>query len=167
MLDVLYDVEKRLEDLLLWEDGWNSIFVNYHLPFVERLWRQDGENRIYLHRILPCERKNSLFHPHPWPSAMRICQGRYKMSLGYGKGDTPPPIAATLIMQPHSVYEMTSEDAWHNVVPIGMPTMSLMVTGKPWNRTAPKSHTQLLPLSQEKRDEIRAFFYSYYGNIYP
>ena len=86
MLDVLEAVEQKLPELLRDEAGWNSLFIDYHPPTVERLWRTWGEYRVSLHRIHPCERGTALFHPHPWPSAMRILSGEYEMAVGYGSG---------------------------------------------------------------------------------
>ena len=51
-------------------------------------WR---DCRIYLHRIYPCAPGEALFHPHLWPSAMRILSGEYEMAVGYGAGRVPRP----------------------------------------------------------------------------
>lgn len=158
MLKILYKVEKILPKLLENDDNWNSIYVNYHHPFVERLWMQYGTYRIYLHRIYPCKKRDALFHPHPWPSAMRIYDGKYEMAIGFGTGDKTPPISAVLLMTAGSEYEMTDPNCWHYVRPIGKPTMSLMVTGKPWNRLSPKSKKQLKPLPDSQKKEIIEFF---------
>ena len=72
MLDVLTQVERALPALLQDESVWQSLYVDYHPPMVERLWTRWGEYRVFLHRIHPCERGQALFHPHPWPSAMRV-----------------------------------------------------------------------------------------------
>ncbi len=37
MLDVLYKAKGELKKLLADEEGWNTVFINYHPPFVERL----------------------------------------------------------------------------------------------------------------------------------
>lgn len=164
MLEVLSRVEAALPSLLPKRDQWNSVFVDYHPPFVKRLWTpfEGGDYRIYLHCILPCERGTALFHPHPWPSAMVVLQGTYEMAIGHGKGDTPPPVAATLMLGPNSRYEMTDPDSWHYVRPIGEQVLSLMVTGKPWGRAAPMSATPLHPLSDSSRRSLFASF----DNIY-
>ncbi|HYT90670.1 MAG TPA: hypothetical protein VEL76_18325 [Gemmataceae bacterium] len=158
MLDILQAVEKELPRLLADEAGWKSVDVDYHPPRVERLWRPWGEYRIYLHRIHPCERGEALFHPHPWPSAMRILSGDYEMAVGYGKGEELPPVAALMIAAGDFRYEMTDPDAWHYVRPLGGPAMTLMVTGKPWDRPAPRSTKPLQPLTDEQTKQILAFF---------
>ncbi len=162
MLDVLYAVERELPELLLDESGWKSVYVDYHPPTVERLWRGWGEYRIYLHRIQPCGPGEALFHPHPWPSAMRILAGTYEMAVGYGKGMDEPPVAALMIAEGNFRYEMTDPDAWHYVRPLGAPTMSLMITGKPWDRPSHRSTTPLHPLTPEQHRAILDFFRTHY-----
>ncbi|MCL5996822.1 MAG: hypothetical protein M1546_12315 [Chloroflexi bacterium] len=162
MLDVLYTVEKELPILLQDEGAWKSLYVDYHPPIVERLWLGWREYRVNLHRIHPCGPGEALFHPHPWPSAMRVLVGEYEMAVGYGQGDTPPPIAVLMIASTEFCYEMTEPDAWHYVRPIGGPTLSLMVTGKPWERWSPRSEKPLHPLSAEQRDLIFRFFRARY-----
>jgi hypothetical protein len=162
MLDVLYAVESELPALLEERGAWKSLYVDYHPPTVERLWMDWREFRVSLHRIHPCRPGEALFHPHPWPSAMRILSGEYEMAVGYGKGDTLPPVAALMIAAGDFRYEMTDPDAWHYVRPIGGPTMSLMVTGKPWERWSPKSDRTLHPLGEAQCDELLRFFRAWY-----
>ena len=97
MLDVLIEVEQALPQLLQDESGWQSVLVDYHPPTVERLWTTWQGFRVYLHRIHPCEREQALFHPHPWPSAMRVLEGDYEMAVGFGAGMEAPPVAALMI----------------------------------------------------------------------
>jgi hypothetical protein len=158
MMDILAAVEQDLPRLLLDEQSWNSVLVNYHPPIVERLWQRWGDYRISLHRIFPCAPGEALFHPHPWPSAMRILAGEYEMAVGYGKGETAPPVAALMITRGDFLYEMTDPDAWHYVRPIGGPTLSLMVTGKPWGRPSPRSSTPLVALTDLQRAELFRLF---------
>ncbi len=162
MLEVLHAVESKLPTLIEDVRGWESLFVDYHPPFVERVYRQYGNYRIYLHCIHSCEAGEALFHPHPWPSAMRIVSGVYEMAIGYGEGDTPPPVAATIILPPESEYEMTHPDAWHYVRPVGKSAFSVMVTGKPWDRPSPKSEKPLSPLFKDRKDEILRYFKAHY-----
>lgn len=159
-LKILYSVEETLPSLLEDEAGWNSVDVNYHPPRVERVWRQQGDYRIYLHRIHPPkETDNVLFHPHPWPSSMRILHGVYKMPIGFGPTDQPaPPVAATLILTENSVYEMVNPNGWHAVSPVGGITYSLMVAGRPWACRENKSGLVLNELSREARRSILSFF---------
>ncbi len=131
---------------------WESLDVNYEPPRVERLWRKFGDFRIYLHRIHPCEK--ALFHPHPWPSAVEVLSGAYEMGIGYGAGPEAPPTAATAILRKGSSYEMIDPNGWHYVRPFGDPSLSIMVTGKPWlerHQGTTEVNVPLGPLSHEDR----------------
>jgi hypothetical protein len=161
MLNVLHDIERSLPALLASRDGWESLDIDYHPPRVERLYRTIGEYRLYLHVIHPCAPEDALFHPHPWPSAMRVLgvpEGRYEMGVGYGAGDVAPPIAARMIASGEMEYEMTDRDAWHYVRAIGEPAITIMVTGRPWGRAAPRSERPLSPLAPARVDELLEVF---------
>lgn len=162
MLNVLAQVENDLPTLLQDETLWRSLFVDYHPPFVERLWTHWNDYRVFLHRIHPCERGQALFHPHPWPSAMRVLEGEYEMALGFGPGMDEPPVASLMISRGDFRYEMTHPDSWHYVRPIDTPTLSVMVTGKPWERDSHKSSKTLHPLEQEQADELLRLFRDHY-----
>jgi hypothetical protein len=161
MLDVLARAEAELPALLV-NARWNSLDINYHPPFVERLWLPWQGYRISLHRIHPCAPSDALFHPHPWPSAMRILDGDYEMAVGYGAGSNAPPVAARLIASGDFRYEMTDPDAWHYVRPIGRPAMTVMVTGAPWQRSSPGSSEPLQTLDDKRHAEILAWFRARY-----
>ena len=158
MLNNLKDAEGVLPDLLATESIWNSVFVDYHPPSVERLRYQWGPYRIYLHRIHPCLQGEALFHPHPWPSAMKILSGKYEMAIGFGGGEISPPIASTIIIGEGTTYEMTHPDSWHFVRPLDEPSMSLMITGQPWNRPSPGTGTKLGSLSDGQKTRMFEFF---------
>ncbi len=159
MIEILKDFEEMwLAEYLQDESRWKSVFVNYHSPFVERLWTEWGPYRVNLHRIHPCTQEEALFHPHPWPSAMKILSGEYEMAIGFSAGEIAPPVAATVVLVEGASYEMTHPDGWHFVRPIGAPAMSLMVTGKPWERSSPGKGEKLSPLSAEQKQEIFSFF---------
>lgn len=162
MLDFLHQTEAALPELLREEGRWKSLFVNYHAPFVERLSCDWQGGRVYMHKIHPCGVEDALFHPHPWPSAMKVLQGGYEMAIGYGAGTVKPPAAVRLMLGAGSEYEMTHPDGWHYVRPINRPSFSLMVTGNPWVRESPKSDKQLFELPAQKRFEILQFFRSVY-----
>jgi len=152
MLDVLKAAGRTLKDLLLDEDGWNSLRVDYNHPYVDRLWRQyDKDHRLLLHKIYPCETEEALLHPHPWPSAVRVFgPGGYETGIGFGDpAGEPPPIAAKFVLKTFSSYEMTVEDSWHYVRPLRGPIYTMMVVGRSFD--VPKqdrfgqlrAHTQL------------------------
>jgi len=162
MLDVLARLETELPARLVDDSRWKSLDINYHAPYVERLWMQWGEYRVSLHRIHPCEPSDALFHPHPWPSAMRILDGKYEMAVGYGSGSNLPPVAARIIAGTDVRYEMIDPDSWHYVRPLERPAMTIMVTGKPWKRETPNSAEPLQPLDDGRRAELMAWFRARY-----
>ncbi len=162
MLDVLAQLEQELPAMLQDESIWRSVYVDYHPPIVERLWTSWRTYRVYLHRIHPCEREQALFHPHPWPSAMRVLEGKYEMAVGFGSGMEEPPVAALMVSSGDFHYEMTHPDSWHYVRPLGTPTLSVMLTGKPWDRESHKSTKALQPLSAEQAAELLAIFQARY-----
>lgn len=163
MLKELREVEGALADLLQDEDSWKGLDVSYHPPRVERLWRPwKKEFRVYLHRVHTCKPEEALFHPHPWPSAMRVVYGGYEMFVGFGSGDKEPSKMAKIILPESSAYEMSHPDAWHSVRPLGRTAMSIMVTGKPWNRWSPGSEEPLEELSKKQRRILFDFFFVRY-----
>jgi len=147
MFDILARAEQALPELLRSLEGWNSLDVAYEPPRVERLWRPFEGHRLYLHRIHPCE--SALYHPHPWPSIIKIVAGGYEMSVGFGAGDKPPPYAARLKLDPRTIYEMSNIDGWHYVLP-SVENLSIMITGAPWDRWSPgpSPDVKLGPLSE-------------------
>ena len=158
MLHVLKAAEARLAELLQNEASWLTVDVDYHPPRVERLWQQWGEYRISLHRIHPCRPEEALFHPHPWPTAMRIVSGVYNMGVGHGPGIDPPPVDKALQMSAGSVYEMVDRDDWHYVQPVGDVALTVMVSGAPWQREMPIRPPKLNPLKEAQKREILDFF---------
>lgn len=166
MKDILNMIEEELPELLLIEDIWKSVYVDYHKPFVKRLYTnfvlEDYNYRIYLHEIEACEIQQALFHPHPWPSIMKLLSGSYNMLVGYGEGLTEPPVAVKLELPTGTVYEMSEVNGWHAVAPIAQSSFSLMITGEPWKRDSHKSTKPLHELSIEERNNIFNFFRNKY-----
>ena len=164
LLDALARAEVRLRDDLLDEsEDWSTLNIDYEPPRVERLWRQhEAGFRICLHRIHPCER--ALFHPHPWPSAIKILSGTYEMGVGFGSGQDVPKEAATIRLTAGATYEMIEPDGWHYVRPIGEPSLSLMVTGLPWERWSPHPQGKLEGLPAKERDKLLDIFRAVYWN---
>lgn len=168
MLAHLQYLEENMLAAMLAEDNlWESVFVDYHAPFVERLWTavaiEGVPYRVFLHRILACPEAKPLYHPHPWPSAMKVLAGGYRMHVGHGAGMAEPSVSMTLSLAPGSTYEMTHPDAWHAVQPEAAPSFSLMLTGTPWSRESHKSTKVLAPLSPEAREDLLAYFRRAYG----
>lgn len=167
--EALARAEKALPELLQDALGWHSLDVNYEPPHVERLWRPFADDfRLYLHRIHPCDR--ALYHPHPWPSAIRLVEGEYEMGVGYSDASYTapgfsPPTAAKLILTKGSMYVMDDRDGWHYVKPLGGPSLSIMITGRPWARWAPKADFTLSSLSADKERALLEDFARYYPAV--
>lgn len=141
--------------------AWQSLKVRYETPHVDRAWVQVGENRLNLHRIYPCEKP--LLHPHPWPSAVYIVKGRYEMAVGYASPSyqRPPPVAAKMILNVGSSYEMVHPSGWHSVRPQIECSLSVMLTGKPWGDAKVKHPGKGLvhePLSPEELARLLSEF---------
>lgn len=158
MLSTLESAFARLPDWLDHPAGWCSLDVDYHPPRVERLFRAFGAGRLYLHRVHPCDDDNPLFHPHPWPCAIRVLKGRYAMQTGYGTGDRPPPRSVSLRAEAPFVYAMEDRNAWHAVRAVEAPVLSVMVTGAPWDRWSPRPDRDLRTLTPEATDGLLAVF---------
>lgn len=163
MFDILCAVEEELPTLLTQRD-WHSLHVTYEPPEVERVWRQWGKYRVLLHRIHPppAEAK-PLFHPHPWPSIVKVLAGQYEMGVGYGTGLAEPPLAMKLVVGKGSTYAMEELDAWHYVRPLETPSYSLMVTGVPWTREMPRAdHPPQGPLEPSRLEHLLQVFGCFY-----
>ncbi|MEK7615506.1 MAG: hypothetical protein AAB431_03940 [Patescibacteria group bacterium] len=166
MMRMLDDAERFLPHLLRSQEGWNSLDVDYHAPRVERLWRPMGENRLSLHVIHPCRQEDALLHPHKVPSAMRIFEGIYRMSVGSSPGiETPPIVFSSVVHAGQGTiyrYSMEHPDGWHSVTPIGQPVWTVMVSGKPWDRPIPEvteaATGKLNPLPDWRVDQILSGF---------
>jgi hypothetical protein len=163
LIAALHRAEAALPALLKQPDVWSTLDINYEPPRVLRLWTEFEEGfRVCLHQISPCER--ALFHPHPWPSAVKVLIGRYEMAVGFGAGDVAPPEAATITLYEGSYYEMVHPDGWHSVRPLQHDSFSVMVTGLPWNRWSPSPGGKLEGLADEtKKSLIEAFKVFYTG----
>jgi hypothetical protein len=168
MIDKLKQIEEKvLLDLLSKPNEWKTLFIDYHPPVVERIWAQIGNYRLYLHFIHPCEAKDALFHPHPWPSAMHVLTGEYEMSLGYGPGLVEPPKMCTILVENGGMYyDMTDIDGWHSVRPVKTVCATAMLTGKKWNREEIKSNEPLKPMTEERKMLMLQFFSTFYKKLF-
>src|ERR1700730_14606687 len=93
---------------------------------------------------------------------MRVLEGEYEMAIGFGRGMDDPPVAALMVSRGDFRYEMTHPDSWHYVRPLGAPTLSVMITGKLWDRESHKSSKQLYPLRAEQVTELLRLFRARY-----
>ena len=144
-IQTILRVEYLLPRLLLQPEIWRGKDILYHAPRVERIYTDQtlsgrkslGDNRISLHIIYPTD-EQCLFHPHPWPSVIKIVHGGYEMGVGYGEGLETPPEACKLLLTAGSIYAMLDPDGWHYVKPAtSQPNLSVMISGAPWGREMP------------------------------
>lgn len=168
MLDKLFEVEAALlrrPKEFLKKYKLHTMFIDYHEPFVERIWFQyDKESRAYFHKIHPCTAEDSaLFHPHPWESAIRIMKGGYEMGVGHSKTKKIPKVDCKLFLQDYTSYEMIEKDAWHYVRPIDRPSYSIMVTGKLTGRIMPvEPEKKFRELKKSEIKDILDIVYKFY-----
>lgn len=152
-----------LPGLLRQQGLWKSLDISHVPPRVERVWAQVNDMRVNLHRAHPCD--SPLFHGHPWPCAVRVVTGSYEVAVGHGPPGDPPPEAATFLLGPGSVYEMADMDSWHYVTPIGSPSLSLMVSGRPWGLRGVAPDEELRSLDSAAVSDILDLFRRLYPRV--
>ena len=169
MIDKLYEVERALQrrpEKFLEKFKLNTMHIDYHEPFVDRIWFQyDETTRVYFHKIYPSKSSEAaLFHPHPWESAIRILHGGYEMGIGHSKDNTVPKIDCKLFLPDYTIYEMVEKDAWHYVNPLATPSYSIMVTGKLNGREMPvEPNKKFRKLKKKEIDDILEIVYETYA----
>jgi hypothetical protein len=168
MIDILLNIEKNLTSLL-WGADLHSMYIDYHEPFVKRIWFQHGEYRVFLHRIEAFEGSvDALYHPHQWKSAVRIIKGEYEMGVGHSDTTDIPKTDCKLRLRSGSLYEMTEPDGWHYVKPMGLTVYSLMVTGGKTNRPMPvEPSKEFRRLTEAECLDIILEVNSYYSLLIP
>jgi len=141
MLNQLIQIKKILPQLITEKATSNEIktlYIDYHKPFVSRIWFIHNDLRVFLHKIEPCDESlEALYHPHKWDSAMEILKGSYEMGIGHSESNNMPKTDCKLILHTGTQYEMTEPNGWHYVNPISQSAFTLMVTGKLNGREMP------------------------------
>jgi hypothetical protein len=148
---VFSEVEAFLRDEGYLEDieKWDSVDVDYHPPRVERLHTKLGSIRICLHKLHPCDPKEALLHPHPWPASFKIYKGIYLTEIGASETAEPPKESTCVYMGEGSMMTMSNPNEWYYVAPIEEPVYSIMVNGMPYEKMNPgveKATQKLFPL---------------------
>ncbi|MFL5729590.1 MAG: hypothetical protein ACJ75J_08915 [Cytophagaceae bacterium] len=163
MIRILLEIEQKLSELIQGAD-LKTMYIDYHKPYVKRIWFSYNSYRIYLHKIEPCnESSEALYHPHPWQSAIRILKGRYEMGTGHSDTNVIPATDCKLILPSGTLYEMLEKNSWHYVNPLDGPVYSLMVTGKLNDRPMPvEAKKTFRKLSKEEIEDILHEFKQYY-----
>jgi hypothetical protein len=175
--------DNDLKGLLDNPEIWSNIDIDYHPPRVERLWTPYKEGRLCLHIIHKCDEGGALYHPHPWPSSMKVLSGIYKMGVAceVGADDRPmwskvnDPVSsdfiykkglkvkevATIELHSGSYYEMPDKKGWHYVQPLTDVAYTLMYIGKPFetkSEGAVKADKDLKRFSKDRVKEILSEF---------
>lgn len=136
MLDALYASLSLLPSILTDRGAWDSLIVNRRKPYTYRVFTTLPSGlRLCLHKFDPCHTHEAFAHPHPWPGAFAILQGRYKMMVGYScEGREQPGYSevSTLILPRHACYEIINPLTWHAVIPMET-TFTVMVNDTPWD----------------------------------
>lgn len=162
MIKILFDIESKLIDMLT-RQPLNSMYIDYKEPFVQRIWWQYNQYRIYLHKIQRSSGPlKSFYHPHPWTSAMRIIKGSYEMGIG-----TEDTILSKLHLCEGCAYEMTHPEGWHYVNPIDEYAYSIMVTGEKYVglEMPAKPDKEFRKLKQHEMVDIMSTVMDYYEPI--
>lgn len=134
MLAKLFEVLPLVSELVTDPARWDSLVVNRRKPHTYRVFTTlDSGLRVCLHRFNPCDTHEAFVHPHPWPGAFLILDGRYDMQLSRSgdRRDVSPTVVTNLVMAAGSAYEITDPLVWHAVVP-QMVTHTIMVNGPAW-----------------------------------
>jgi hypothetical protein len=180
MLEILqkYESGAILNILDLDNSHFKSLDVDYHPPRVERIGINTGNYRIYFHVLHPCNTGESLYHSHPWKSAIHVLSGNYEMGLSYCPNSaTLPDMESGIYNEVRSkdeickiyatqgmYYEMNHPDGWHYVRPVGPePCYSTMIIGDLLYKGA-KAPRELKELSDQRITEIKEWFYNHYYN---
>jgi len=156
-------IRELMEDI----NNWDSILVDYHPPFVERIHCKVGKYRISLHYIHACEISEALLHPHPWKSAFIVLDGLYRTGIGYSNTEEVPNIMSESVCRGNGefLYDMSDPNLWHYVAPI-TPVMTVMINDEVFepdviNPACKKADKELLPLSEERKKELFEQFKKY------
>lgn len=122
----LSSFEKALPRLLTQESQWRDEVVNVP-PVIERLFLQFEGIRAYLHRLGPCAPEDKWWHPHVWPSVMKVLEGHYRMDFGKDGAGSVAVIEAVGGI----TYEMPTRESWHAIYP-ATTCWSIMIAGEYW-----------------------------------
>ena len=162
MLKKLSDVlTGELEGLLQMPERWDSLLINRRKPHTYRVFTElENGSRICLHKFNVCDEHEAFEHPHPWPAAFVIMDGRYLMKFGQSLDRTSKPNhMENIIFSKFSCYEITNPLTWHAVIPLS-DTYTIMINDKPWD--ADTAHTEVRTTKGKDLDkmpehELRAF----------
>jgi hypothetical protein len=128
---------------LIEEMEWSSLVVNRRKPHTYRASCMVGgpdfesPTRICLHRFEACDASEAFAHPHPWPGAFLVLDGRYRHKVWKANDLSHSPEkdepVVDMILVRGSKYSITSPLTWHSVRPLTV-SHTLMVNREPWSK---------------------------------
>lgn len=134
MLDLLREAEDYLQSTQALNEvrEWRSLYINYGVPVVSRLWRPWRDKyRIHLHQIEAApEWVSGVEMVNPWPFATKILQGGYRQTIATAAGCMESELVAGC-----SFYVDSPVPYW--IKPRGL-TYSIAVTGEPFPKRPEK-----------------------------
>ena len=181
MIDILKKIEReQILDILSQPiEKFKTLYVDYEHPYVERLqYNLEDGYRLFFHVIHTCKTEVALYHPHPWPSAMHILEGKYETGVSYSEveehykhtetGELNELIAknevAKFIISDNpsgsAYYQMPNWKGWHYVRPITI-CHTTMITHTQWYK-GNKATKELYPIETERAIWIKDWFYNWY-----
>lgn len=132
MLERLYELIPEIIEKSRETNEWDSLIINRRKPHTYRIFRMFGPWCVCLHRFHTCDEHEAFAHPHPWPAAFFVLDGKYKMQIGRSQTHfMSPDNVATFIMNKWSAYEIVEPLTWHSVIPL-QTTYTIMVNGPEW-----------------------------------
>jgi hypothetical protein len=131
MLQQLHElINGPLPGMLENPDMWKSLIVNRRYPHTYRVYHNlPNGNRICLHRFDKFADGEAFYHPHPWPGAFLVLDGKYQMKVGFAKDrESPPQDVMEEMLSKGSAYSITNPLTFHSVVPLDT-TYTVMLNG--------------------------------------
>lgn len=157
---LLSEVELELPERIRSGD-FRSMHVTYAKPYVERLFFQRGEHRVFLHRIEGCLPEEALWHSHPWPSVIKVLDtegGIYRHTVGAKDHVSSVQTSVASFAAP-IVYTMLEPEGFHSVC-TDKASWSVMITGPRWS--PPEASKFQSPLSSERVQELLSRWQEFY-----
>lgn len=153
MLDKLLEILLILPELIAKPEVWDSLVINRRKPHTYRIFTKVDDWRVCLHKFKPCDTHESFRHPHPWPAAFMILEGKYKMWIGQSFNQTGKPIDVSQhIMTKYSSYEIVNPLTWHAITPL-QETYTIMINGTAWDKEK-IAHRDTVPMTGIDLDKM-------------
>jgi hypothetical protein len=152
----------RISDWLEEPEVWQTLHIDDERPFVDRLWIETPDlemgRRLFLHRIhamppvLEPGIPRPLYHPHRWPAAVFVVEGKvYSMEIGTRDRVLMTIAAGTAPL----AYTMNDPEGWHSVHPAQAASYSIMLVGDPWPGQAERTVQRALgPLGGHEKKTL-------------